>query len=149
MSAQLTTTDTNSEHTLGIVYVILPLTSSNSGETAQSILQPYLDAVLTFTQTPEGAPATPLSTSFYFERQPSADVPGSQASQETPRYIVTPPLVYSTFPDLPDTATANAEVTFQRVVKSLRAIKGDPVRDDEELDFWPPIEVEDSSDDES
>ncbi|KAJ3522041.1 hypothetical protein NMY22_g12058 [Coprinellus aureogranulatus] len=131
-----------------IVYFILPLTSSEPAVTAESVLKPYLETVLKFTQSAEGEPAIPLSTSFYFEKQVPLDNARVQATQDTPRYIITPPLAHSTFPDLPDTAAYNAEAAFQQAVRSLRALKGDPVRDDEEIDFWPSIEDDgDSSDD--
>jgi hypothetical protein len=135
---------------LGIVYIVLPLTSTQPDQTAESVLKPYLDAVLSFAQTVEGAPTTPLSTSFFFEKQLPAEVPGSQAAQDTPRYIIAPPLTYSAFPDIPDAATYSAEATFQQAIRSLRALKGDPVRDDEDIDFWPPMAVEEeNSDDDS
>ncbi|TEB35485.1 hypothetical protein FA13DRAFT_1728294 [Coprinellus micaceus] len=133
-----------------IVYIVLPLTSTQPDQTAESVLKPYLDAVLSFAQTVEGAPTTPLSTSFFFEKQLPAEVPGSQAAQDTPRYIIAPPLTYSAFPDIPDAATYSAEATFQQAIRSLRALKGDPVRDDEDIDFWPPMAVEEeNSDDDS
>ena len=135
---------------LGIVYIVLPLTSTKADQTAESVLKPYLDTVLSFARTAEGAPTTPLSTSFFFEKQLPVEVPGSHAAQDTPRYIVTPPLVYSTFPDLPDAATYSAEATFQQAVRSLRVLKGDPVRDAAALDFWPPMAAEEeNSDDDS
>ncbi|KAF5333064.1 hypothetical protein D9611_002343 [Ephemerocybe angulata] len=130
-----------------IVYIALPLTSMSPEDTPESILRPYLEAVLQPIGQSEDTEIKPLSTSFFFENQ--CPVEKSPAEIEgNPRYFLTPPLLYSAFPDLPDVATRNAEATFQVAVKSLRAIKEEPPQDDEELDFWPPVPVEENSDDE-
>lgn len=131
---------------------MLPLASPESESDAETILRPYLDAVLHLTGDSEAAPVQPLSTAFFFDNQGPDQSPASAASQDTPRHFLIPPLAYSTFPELPDNAAKIAETVFHQAIRSLRAFKGDPQAastEEEEVDFWPPMEPEeDNSDDE-
>ncbi|KAJ2924932.1 hypothetical protein H1R20_g12118, partial [Candolleomyces eurysporus] len=132
-----------------IVYIMLPLTSLESESDVETILRPYLDAVLHLTGEAEAAPVQPLSTSFFLEKQTPDQSSTSSAPQDTPRHFLIPPLAYSTFPELPDSAAKIAEIVFHQAIRSLRALKGDASTEEEEVDFWPPMEPEEEdSDDE-
>lgn len=129
---------------------MLPLTPPESDKDAETVLRPYLNAVLSLSEEKEAAQVQPLSTSFFFENQKLEQGSTSVTSQDIPRYLVIPPLAYSTFPELPDNAAKIAELVFHRAISSLRVLKGNIVSsEEEEVDLWPPVEPEeDNSDDE-
>ncbi|RDB15492.1 Rab proteins geranylgeranyltransferase component A [Hypsizygus marmoreus] len=129
-----------------IVYIGLPLSSPlPSSISAESLLKPYLDAVLTLaappndpaTSTslptppvetpsphPESASTKPLFTSFYIEH-PTPDSPlhtvDPESTQNKKTYIIpTPLLPASSLPDTPDDAAINAEAAFWEVIKVLQ-----------------------------
>lgn len=90
----------------------------------ESILKPYLDAVLALTTDPADAPARPLFTMFYLETSS-----GTRSERRTEgSYLVPPCLNYVSLPDLPDTATVHAEAAFREALKVLG---------DEFGEFWP------------
>jgi len=118
----------------GILYIALPVSSSSVSP--ESILKPYLDAVLALTTDPADAPAQPLFTMSYLETSS-----GTRSEEGTRRteasYLVPPCLNYVSLPDLADAATVHAEATFREAVKKLE-------RSDDELRlFWPPEESSD------
>ncbi|TFK29318.1 rab escort protein [Coprinopsis marcescibilis] len=128
-----------------ILYIVLPITGSPPQETAEEVLQPYVDALLALTE--EGQePICPLSASYFFELPESAPLLGNQLSPKEVRHITVPPLNYSTFPELPDSATRHAEAVFTFAVQAIQFLKGEDI-DETEIEFWPPIEENDGDDD--
>jgi Rab proteins geranylgeranyltransferase component A len=128
------------------LYLVLPAGDDVSG-TAESILSPYVNALLSLPSNGHESPIEPLAAAFFIEHVGIAPPSQETTDTEPRRHLVVPPLNYSTFPDLPDAATRNAEAVFRRAVKMLHTVAG---KDDleEELDFWPPIETKDDSDEE-
>ena len=151
----------------GILNISLPLESSpaHTPLAAESILQPYLDAVLTLTgapSTPDATPATPLFTTFFIHHEPRGAGP---SANDAGGIIVTPP-ASRVLPTIADNITQNAEVMFWRAVKQLKAAgvqrvappgysrkekKTEEAREDgekdgdeglEEIDsLWPPLDA--------
>lgn len=118
----------------------------------ETLLRPYLDALLSLASSP---PLTPLFTTFYLEvPEPVAhDTPEEGAAPSTTpttdTYLVPPRLTAASLPDIPDKATYIAEAAFQEAVKALRSLAPTGDGDEEEpVDFWPSLPVEEEDDDE-
>lgn len=133
---------------LGILYFVLPI-GADASESAESILLPYVKSLLSLPCNGHETAIEPLATAFFFEHVGIASSPNDSTDTELQRYIIVPPLNYSTFPDLPDAATSNAEAVFRCAVQTLHSLAGKDYVE-EEIDFWPPIETrnEDDSDEE-
>ncbi|GLB33328.1 putative FAD NAD-P-binding domain-containing protein [Lyophyllum shimeji] len=136
-----------------IWYIALPLSSPPADSiSAEQLLQPYLDAMLSLTKPPtpsvrlppsssppapavEAAPHSahprpkPLFTLFYIEH-PDPSSPSAETSRHTKSYVVPPPLPpASPLPDVPDAAATSAEAVFWEAVKVLRDAGVRPERD--------------------
>lgn len=104
----------------------------------ESILKPYLHAILALTTEPADAPAQPLFTMFYLETSSSTrSERGARRTEAS--YLVPPCLNYVSLAELSDTATVHAEATFREALKVLGT-------SNDEEEFWPPVE-DDQSDD--
>lgn len=119
-----------------ILYIALPVPSSSVPP--ESILKPYLHAILALTTEPADAPAQPLFTMFYLETSSSTrSERGARRTEAS--YLVPPCLNYVSLAELSDTATVHAEATFREALKVLGT-------SNDEEEFWPPVE-DDQSDD--
>ncbi|KAH6915268.1 rab escort protein [Coprinopsis sp. MPI-PUGE-AT-0042] len=132
-----------------ILYFVLPL-SADAPESAESMILPYVNALLSLPSNGHESAIEPLATAFFLEHVGAVSSPEEHpTTTELPRHLIVPPLNYSTFPDLPDAATRNAEAVFRCAVQTLHTLAGKEYLE-EEIDFWPPIETnnEEDSDDE-
>ena len=133
---------------VGLVYIMLPLESQpEKSSSPESLLRPYLEALLNLAVDPSTAPIKPLFTTFYFEH-PALPLnnPGTEHSSN---YLVPSAIPFATsFPDMPDYAAVIAESTFKEAIKVLqetRLAKGNEQEGD--IPFWPPLENDDDDDD--
>jgi len=125
---------------------MLPLESQPDGSLSpESMLRPYLDALLNLAVDPSKAPIKPLFTTFYFENQAT---PLKNPGTEHPSsYLVPNAVPFAPLPDMPDYAALIAESAFKDAIKALRATG--PIRGDEQggdVPFWPPLERDDDDD---
>jgi hypothetical protein len=126
---------------------MLPLeTQLDESLSPESLLRPYLDALLNLSVDPSKVPIKPLFTTFYFEipmtplKNPGIEHPSS--------YLVPSAVPFAPLPDMPDNAAIIAESTFKEAVTTLRATgpaKGDEQGGDD-VPFWPPLEKDDDDD---
>lgn len=132
--------DSCSHIRLGILYFILPLPGTTTA-TAEASIRPYVERLLSAPSNGHEAPIEPLSSAFFFENNDPLPVRENQSSPDKPnRSLIVPPLGYSTFPELPDTATEIAESVFKQAVRELRALKNE-VGEEQEIELWPALEV--------
>ena len=140
---------------LGLVYITLPLTEEpEESISPETLLKPYLDALLSLTVDPAQPPIEPLFTTFYLEKSGSllptpSNVDASTGTGiEGSTYIVPAASPFSALPDLPDDAARLAEGTFMEAVKVLRKYRRlDGEEDGDEVTFWPPLQAEENDDD--
>ncbi|KAF8165133.1 GDP dissociation inhibitor-domain-containing protein [Crassisporium funariophilum] len=140
-----------------LVYIGLPILSElESLDSPESLLTPYLDALLSLSLDPAESPIQPLFTSFYLDiptdAPPSASAP-AEASMASPTYLVPAPLQITPFPDLPDDAARIAESTFMEAVKILQSqghlgnLRIDEDGMNSDVVFWPPLPVDEEAED--
>lgn len=140
---------------IGLVYIGLPLTSNSDDiPSPETLLTPYLEALLALSLDTTESPIKPLFTAFYLEVSASttSSEPSSSESAEPSTYLVPPPLQIRPLPDLPDDATNIAEYTYTEAVKTLQKLgirnseSGDEQGIDEPIVFWPPLPIDDDED---
>lgn len=138
-------------YSAGIVYITLPLsTIPKESVSSESLVRPYLDALLSLSADSPHTPTTPLFTTFYLETLPTALSSVTTTPSNTNRsYIVPPALSVAPLPDIPDEATVIAENTFKEAVKCLRSKSKPNCEEDAEVRFWPPIPADDEEDDDA
>ncbi|KAF4619215.1 hypothetical protein D9613_005473 [Agrocybe pediades] len=128
-----------------IVYISLPVdTMPDDSISAETLLKPYLDALMSLPVDPLKSPIQPLFTTFYLETIPASPTPTTPSSGT---YIVPAPLSAVPLPDVPDEATLIAEQTFTEASKILRHFKKTNDSSEEEIPFWPPLPVDDEEED--
>lgn len=146
----------------GIIYIVMPLSSSSSESNPEQLLRPYLNATLALTRSDTSDPVKPLFTMFYIQHPaPSPLLPSPSASTSTSAPPILTPLPPSLTPILPesqDTASTNAEAVFWKAVdilKSLNRRRGRTEAETEEegefpeiTSFWPPMEADIDDNDE-
>ncbi|KAH9482877.1 Rab proteins geranylgeranyltransferase component A [Psilocybe cubensis] len=134
-----------------IIYIALPLSSvPEESVSTESIVRPYLNALLLLGADPPHTPVTPLFTTFYLETSPynsPPSAPGTSSPNTDPSCIIPPTLPMVPLPDIPDEATTIAENTFKEAVKYLRSRRKSGDAEESEIAFWPPIPVEDEEED--
>ncbi|KAJ3501270.1 hypothetical protein NLJ89_g9414 [Agrocybe chaxingu] len=133
-----------------LVYITLPLSQQPEASiSAEVLLKPYLDALLLLSADPSHSLINPLFTTFYLENPaPPSTTPGSSLHAESNSYLVPAPLPLVSLPDFPDEAALNAESTFKKAIKVLRSVSNEN-KEDEELDFWPPLPSDEDADDDN
>jgi len=147
--------DWNKRNCLGLVYITLPLTEEpEESISPETLLKPYLDALLSLTVDRARPPIEPLFTTFYLERPGSSLPTPSNVDASTGNgiggstYIVPAASPFSALPDLPDDAAGLAEGTFMEAVKVLRKYRRlEGEEDGDEVTFWPPLQAEENDDD--
>jgi len=129
-----------------LVYIMLPLESQpDESLSPESMLRPYLDALLNLAVDPSIAPIKPLFTTFYFENQ--VTLLKNPGTEHPSSYLVPSAIPFVPLPDTPDYAALIAESTFKDAIKALRATG--PTKGDEQggdVRFWPPLERDDDDD---
>lgn len=133
--------------------------SSDTAQTPESLLRPYLDATLTLLSRPSPNTDTsdePLFSLFYRQRSAHALIT-TEATSKTPSDILIAEAYSPYFPEIADSAARQAESTFWRAVEALKAAgRVQQKMEDEEgaegnardvESFWPPLEhIEDAED---
>jgi len=117
--------------------------------TAESLLKPYLDALMSLPVNSTKKPIQPLFSTFYLEIVPPSTTSTSQTlgtASET--YLIPAPLSVVPLPDVPDEATLIAEQTFTEASKILRRLSKTKEDNDAEILFWPPLPVDEEEDNE-
>ena len=130
------------------------LLNEATSHSAEELLKPYLDATLSLAannlETTESgsSPLQPLYVLFYGQDSSTPLQPGLQ-DLPSPNAIFIPPANSGIISELADTAAANAETVFWKVVEVLKEVKrqrrtaaeGEETKDDELVieNFWPPI----------
>ncbi|KAI0751673.1 FAD/NAD-P-binding domain-containing protein [Daedaleopsis nitida] len=158
-----------------IINISVPLTTTSPAtSSAEDLLRPYLDAVLSLTvphtAPADTVPATPLFTVFYVHHPP----PVPSTDQTQPPDIIIPTSHSQLVPSIADAGTKAAEAIFWKAVEKLKAAgvrrtapKEETEKDDgaaekdskegemesdapDDVDsFWPPLDaVEDETSDE-
>ncbi|EJD00808.1 FAD/NAD-binding domain-containing protein [Fomitiporia mediterranea MF3/22] len=129
-----------------ILYVStqLPISSSTNSEgedspDPESLLCPYLDAVLSHFHTLSGSQLKELSSAFYVKSTPSIP-PSLPASLKERKIVLAPPLP-DHFAEAGDVAAVNSEAIFRDVLKCLGR------EDAESVDVWPALERDDEDED--
>lgn len=109
----------------------------------ESLLRPYLDALLNLAVDPSKAPIKPLFTTFYFE---NPVLPLNNSGKEhSSNYLIPSAIPFASLPDTPDYAAVIAESTFKEAIRVLRETEGDVQEGD--VPFWPPLQRDDDDDD--
>jgi len=126
---------------------MLPLESQpEESLSPESLLRPYLDALLNLAVDPSKAPIKPLFTTFYFEN--SVLPLNNSGTEHLSNYLVPSAIPFASLPDTPDYAAVIAESTFKEAVRVLRET-GPAEGDVQEgnIPFWPPLQRDDDDDD--
>ncbi|KAK7053847.1 GDP dissociation inhibitor-domain-containing protein [Favolaschia claudopus] len=143
-----------------ILYLALPLLASTPISNPETLLQPYLNAILALPADGIDTPITPLFTTFYIQHpsppadpQQTAEAPLEPASASTAAHLAPAPLPpILPLPDAGDAAAEHAEHVFWEAVKILRpnAKEGGGDQDDDDgiTSFWPPMENKEDQDEE-
>lgn len=129
----------------------MPLDESTSSASPESLLKPYLDAMLALTNAPSSSTHTePLFTTYYVQNlylpyppptEPSSESLPASSSGRSPTVLISPS-PSTLLPESVDSATTNAEAVFWEAMKTLKSLSpaGDKHEDIET--FWPPIEAD-------
>lgn len=135
-----------------MAYITLPLGSiPEESVTAESLLRPYVDALLGLADNPSRVPLPPLFSLFYLE-VPDAPALPSEGDPQASTYLVPAALPIASLPDFPDQATTVAEATFRAAKQILRKLNPPREIEDEEEEeeptpFWPPLPADDDEED--
>ncbi|KJA30088.1 hypothetical protein HYPSUDRAFT_175261 [Hypholoma sublateritium FD-334 SS-4] len=132
-----------------LAYITLPLGSiPEEPITAESLLRPYVDALLRLAVNPSRVPLAPLFSLFYLE-VPDERVLPSEGDPQASTYLVPAALPIASLPDFPDQATTVAEATFRAAVQILQKLS--PPREnegeEESTPFWPPLPTDEDDED--
>ncbi|KAI0056682.1 FAD/NAD-P-binding domain-containing protein [Artomyces pyxidatus] len=136
-----------------IVYLSVPMDETQD-TLPETILNPYLDAILSLTVSPSpeaSIPPTPLFTLFYAEH-PSERTQSTSTENKSSTVLVSPP-ISTALSETSDAASDAAEVLFFKAIEILKARRREAwtVREGsveagsggdvfEELKFWPPLD---------
>jgi hypothetical protein len=134
----------------GIVHLSMPITDPT--DSAESLLRPYLNAVLSLTRSES---VQTLFTAFYIQRPleiPTRTSDGSSAS------LIITPCPSHMISECADSAATSAEAVFWKAVPVLQALRrrerhqtrgGVDAEVDEEIDsFWPALDLDGEQDQE-
>ncbi|PPQ70130.1 hypothetical protein CVT24_003877 [Panaeolus cyanescens] len=122
-----------------IVYIGCPLSEDlEDSTTAEDVLKPYVDAILSLSTNPSSGPIDPLFSVSYLEYSPQELTNTTNEST----YIIVPPPAIASLADICDELTVDAEATFKAAIQVLRQLSPRENDDDEYPPFWPPLPVE-------
>lgn len=137
---------------LGILYLSMPLNGSTSSASPESLLKPYLDAMLALTiASSPSTPTEPLFTTYYIQNLSSLQPPSTEPPSESlptrpagrPSTVLITPTPSTLLPESADSATTNAEAVFWEAVKTLKSLSPSADTREEDIEtFWPPVEAD-------
>lgn len=128
---------------IGIVYIGCPVTEDlGDTTTAEDILKPYKDTLLSLSTDPSAGPINPLFEASYLDYP----VKGAPDTGKESTYIITPTPAISSLADFCDDMTDDAEATFREVIQALQTLVPRGEDNDEDIPFWPPLPTEEQDD---
>ncbi|KAJ6544042.1 GDP dissociation inhibitor-domain-containing protein [Mycena capillaripes] len=128
-----------------LLYLALPLIPTPAGDAdqdPQTLLQPYLNAVLALANA-DAQPLAPLFSSFYVQHPPTRsedEGEGATHPDEVPHLAPVPLPPVLPLPDAGDAAAVHGERVFWEAVKILRPTAADEDAEGSILNLWPPLE---------
>ncbi|KAF9057767.1 rab escort protein [Panaeolus papilionaceus] len=126
-----------------IVYIGCPVTEDlGDTTTAEDILKPYKDTLLSLSTDPSAGPINPLFEASYLDYP----VKGAPDTGKESTYIITPTPAISSLADFCDDMTDDAEATFREVIQALQTLVPRGEDNDEDIPFWPPLPTEEQDD---